>query len=605
MTTGADEHLEHVRTDSDQRELTGSFIRDLLALKDIYGPDAIAGIVSRDISCEALYLFQKFFRVFLGTNNIMSVSGPEIPWDPCSDLYTSLGILPVNPSLQKLQHSNVVLAFNGTDISKDGKLLEFLNHCREQYGQKHLLIDPLDSPLSELADIHFKLPPCAEQDLLRSILWTIHLHGGTDREVIWRDNNGYQKLLKVLPSYSSEAVAERWKLSSDQINQTSLWFTRYKNVSVMLSGNTTPAYHANRNMRDVTNLMLATGHLGNGESGLFWFSDQINSLGTSVMGCSPGLAPGCVPVESEFGREWYSKCWQSPLPVKQEVTLLNLSEKIDTGDVKAIICLGDVCLDMTLGMQNGLKSFAGLELIAGAGRCMDSRFTYWWPIESLNSAQSLRISYDHQLCNQAQNSPARYFRDWELVSSWVKDFHPEIPQITHRDILTEMTATIPQFLELDLETMADGSDLTMNPFPEASSMLVSPDFQLQDFEQIKFFVPGDRESLSLAPNSCHVHFQEMSQNSSSIPAEFLRKFNAIITVMVSIQENTASKLGVSHGDSVRVETVNGTIYGLAALNNAIASETALIRFRQLDHILPILPLNGSVDSVKVYPGVRT
>ncbi|MBN1356573.1 molybdopterin-dependent oxidoreductase [bacterium] len=585
-------------------ELSGSFryfYRDLLDIRNTDGPDAIAGIVSSDISNEAAYLFQKFFRLILGTNNLIGTSGPEISWNASHATFNTIGMLPQSVRIDWIRKADVVCIFHTTLEHSRPDILDILIQNKDHTDQKIILWDPETSRLSDLADVHFNTSLQAESDLLRAILRTIHLHGGTDRQIIWRDNEGFQRLLKQCREYTPESVAERWAIPAERINQTALLFSRYQHIVTIIRNDDTPDYYRNAIVSDILNLIMATGHLGSPGNGIFWIFDTLNPLGISLTGISPDHLPGYVPISSSAGKTWFSECWKSPIPEKPGLSLSDLPEKLESGELKALIWLGKPPSKLFPPSVLSSGRLSRLKLLAGAGQVFEPGSRYWWPLAPAGSAGGTVINSDANLRKiKLHDVSDGYYSDWELPAHWLCDLKTAEEPLSFENILKDMVDCVPGFLNVSPRSVLSGESQPVLADTELPSILIPDDFSIGDLPGIRFQIRENNSRADVARDEIPLYFKKIEPGLAVIPPEISRLLNKTITTVVHIHPSRAEHFGLADAGRIRIETSGGTLFGLCHITETAPEGCAILRYREPEDIFPILASPESCGSARLH-----
>jgi len=428
---------------------------ELDALMEKYGPDSIAGFISPDVSNEAAYMFQKFLRINIGTNNVIALSGPEVSWDPIRSIYQSLGLLTLSPPIRYLKEADCILVLQSEPLTGHNELIQMLSEAKSERHCEIISVGQNQNALSKLATVQIKVPPAAEAEILRSILLFMNHRGGTDREVVWRDCEGFQKLLSGLHKFRPEKVAEKWDISEELILKIALTVTRKRKLSIILASEGFPDYQEYRLAKDAMNIILASGNLGIPGRGFYYIPRYQNAVGVAMMGCSPNFLPGFAPFSDESARDWFTTSWGSNLPEQPGLTIDEFFHPSNYGKIKGLIYLGGSPADYLPGYLNYHKICSEMTLIAGAGEVLDPNCHFWWPLNPNTKNPGSIITQERRLSLRTveANSDLSCYNDWELIGHWMNSLEGLENDISWDSIFKEMTDDIPCLTGVESESL--------------------------------------------------------------------------------------------------------------------------------------------------------
>ena len=289
-------------------------------LKEKYGGEALAGIASSKTTNEECYLFQKFMRVCLGTNNVdfctrfcHGVSGVA--------LSRSLGTGAMTNSLRGIKKSDVVLVigFNPTENS-----VVFGTHLRKLVrtnGLKLIVIDPRKIDITQDAELWLRPKPGTDLALLNAIMNVIITKHLVDRDFVERYTDGYEELCNVVTQYSPQKAQEITGVPSELIIEAARLYGKAERASIVYGMGLAQYTNGTNNISALCNLALLTGNIGKEGTGVNGVGKQNNGQGAGDMGCLCNSYPGAQLVSDPKIREKFEKAWGVELPSK-----LGLSE---------------------------------------------------------------------------------------------------------------------------------------------------------------------------------------------------------------------------------------------------------------------------------------
>ncbi|MCX6029299.1 MAG: NADH-quinone oxidoreductase subunit NuoG [Chloroflexi bacterium] len=309
-----------VRDDGKLREATwdealGRIVEKLGAVADAGGPTAIGGVASARVSNEAAYLFQKFFRSLIGTNNVDFPGGAAVRGLPTGF-----------SAISDIAKSDLIVLI-GFDPSEAAPLLDLhIKRAVRRAGAKLLIVNPRRIELARYTPAkgaYLPVLPGNETVLLNELVAAI---------LVSRSAN---------PQIGKSQIANR--KSPTGTTQYAIRSTQYAPVIELLTAAKSPLFiygpdaatgeRGRAAVLALTNLAVA---LGQGDK-LAYIGAEANEQGARDMGLLPDMLPGHQPISDGAVRDRLGKLWgvQPPAEVGQ-----SYSQMIG-GGVKGLFVMGE------------------------------------------------------------------------------------------------------------------------------------------------------------------------------------------------------------------------------------------------------------------------
>ncbi len=262
-------------------------------IKRIQGANALGGIAQASLSNEDLYLFQKFFRDVIGTNNIDHRIGLNAAIEDETAYTVGVG---TGTDLGRVGQGTTILVM-GTDLDEDAPIL-YLRVAGAATKRGATLINAggrrtkLDSQSSTSLRYRYGTASHLALGLLSSVI----------EQGLVDDNaniSGLDDLKSNLQDYSVQNVAEATGIDVEEIAATAKAYAEADNGIILfgLEAGNDPALRA-----ALEALALVTGHFGKPDNGVIAVLPEANSRGAADMGVVPDRLPGYVAVEGEAGK---------------------------------------------------------------------------------------------------------------------------------------------------------------------------------------------------------------------------------------------------------------------------------------------------------------
>lgn len=552
-----------------------SFRDRIEQIRTNHGPDAIVGIIDANVSNEAAFLFQKFMRTIIGTNNIITLSSPDWSIDPQSAIYAAVGQNSISPPIEFLQSADLVLSLHGSPSGHNHNYFEQIRTAKQTNQTSIITFDPLHSPLTAISDFHFPLGSEGESDILRYFLHMAHVFGATDREVIWRDNGGFQKLLKDIKTYQTDEIAAKWNLPPDVLMQTARLVSQRRRVAIIINSRSFPDGSITRVVKDAINLVLALGHVGMAGRGLFCLSPFKNAIGVSCMGSTSGFLPGMVSIQNESSREWFSQVWNSSIPLQSIHSMPELIKKIENRSIRALLCLGESTLDILPISDPSLSFLSQLDLFASAGIQLDSRCSFFWRIFPFQQTRGTRITPERLLTPVQMHQPesstgdSGVYHDWEIVSLWIDSFLESPLNLNLEIIQNEMISSISNLIEMT-PVLMESKARYMKPFTEECVEPIDGEFEIEDIQKLKF-----HSAPAFRPNS----------SDGGIPTTLIQRIDKRSDgPLLRIHPSDALKIKIEDGSICTVSSKTDSQSIRVQFDSSISPDNAIIEFTRASEL---------------------
>jgi formate dehydrogenase alpha subunit len=288
------------------------FVTERLAqIKETHGPDAMGGLISAHYPNEVLYLFQKFMRACVGTNNLdSSARFHSLP--TITSFLKTLGSIDVVSPLSEIEKADVLLLV-GSDIATRYPLVEVKVKEALERRAKVITIDPLNTKLAGASQLHLRPIPGSEAFLLRSIGSMMVKEGLYDEKFTSKCSNikEFQASLKDHDEETTGVTAE------DVLEVAKLYGDLNKRALIIFSAETSDL----SSVLEVANLLLLTGRV---EGGVVPCLPASNLQGAMDLGAMADFYPGYHAVSDPKARKMWEKAWGASLPDQAGLTALEM-----------------------------------------------------------------------------------------------------------------------------------------------------------------------------------------------------------------------------------------------------------------------------------------
>ena len=327
-------------------DLTAQKLADTVSA---YGADAVAGLASARCTNEENYLFQKFIRVSLGTNNV----------DHCARLchassVTGLGMAfgsgaMTNP-IHDIRHADCIF-ITGSNTAESHPVISYEVVRAVKTGANLLIIDPRRVPLVDHATLWLQPKPGTDEFVFLAMAHVILREGWHDAEFINARTEGFQAFEESVKQFTPEIAELESGVPAEKIEQAARMYALGERHAQSLNarGNSTILYAMGITQRtngtelvlSLANLALLTGQIGKPSTGINPLRGQSNVQGACDVGALPDVFPGYQKVTLEDARKRVTDEWRVPVSDKPGLTVVEMMQAIIDQKIRAMYVMGE------------------------------------------------------------------------------------------------------------------------------------------------------------------------------------------------------------------------------------------------------------------------
>ncbi len=288
-------------------EYTAARLREVRAE---YGPEALGGLSGDRASNEDLYVFQRFVRTALGSNNLDQ-------WRPLQDVAGSELVAQVGvgsgTNLMDLGAGDAILVV-GADVEEEGPILYLRMKQASERGAYLAVVNGRPTKLARYAEDAPIIRYGGEAHFVLGLLKVMFEENLTDSEFVAQRTEGIDEWIAGLAQYDLAALADGASVSVDDLQRIARTLAQAQNLIVSYGHDALVAGSGPALIRALANLLLVTGHVGRANNGLLPILPHNNSQGAADMGVSPLWLPGYRPLDDEAARRHLTEVWGDELP---------------------------------------------------------------------------------------------------------------------------------------------------------------------------------------------------------------------------------------------------------------------------------------------------
>ena len=313
----------------------------LREIKDKHGPGAIGGLSSAKCTNEENYVFQKFMRAVIGTNNV----------DHCARLCHSstvaglakaFGSGAMTNSITELRFADCLFV-TGSNTTEAHPIIGLeIKAAVKKNGATLIVADPREIDLVGFAALHLRQRSGTDVALFNGMMQVILSEGLEDKDFIEKRTEDFEKFKAVVMQYTPEKVEKITGVPKDKIIQAARLYARAGSASIVYSMGITQHTTGTDNVLSLANLAMVTGNVGRKSTGVNPLRGQNNVQGACDLGALPNVYPGYQQVANPQVQEKFEKAWQaSPLSPVPGLTVVEMLHGAEDGKIRAMYTMGE------------------------------------------------------------------------------------------------------------------------------------------------------------------------------------------------------------------------------------------------------------------------
>lgn len=317
-------------------EALDTIVQRMQQTLDTQGPQAIAMYGSGQFQTEDYYTAQKLLKGCLGTNNFDANSRLCMS-SAVAGYAQALGSDGPPCSYADLDITDCAFLI-GTNTAECHPIL--FNRLRKNHKKnektKLIVVDPRETDTSKPADLHLKIQPGTDIDLMNGIAHLLIKWGKLDQNFIERHTQGFEAVQEIVESYTPDRVAERCGIPAADIELAAQYWAASDHVLSLWSMGINQSSEGTAKVRSLINLHLMTGQIGKPGAGPFSLTGQPNAMGGREAGGLSHLLPGYRFVVNDMHRQQVEEFWRLPpgrINPQPGLTTWDMFVAMETGDM--------------------------------------------------------------------------------------------------------------------------------------------------------------------------------------------------------------------------------------------------------------------------------
>ncbi|MCP4375160.1 MAG: molybdopterin-dependent oxidoreductase, partial [bacterium] len=303
------------------------------------GPDALAGLASAKCTNEENYVFQKFIRAVIGTNNV----------DHCARLCHSSTVAGLARSFGSGAMTNSIEDFDVTDCifvigSNTTECHPIIGSAIKRAvarGAKLIVADPRKIELTGPADLHMAQRSGSDVALINAMMNVIMEDQLADEQFVSERTEGFDEFRAAVAPCTPELAEKITTVPADDIVRAARMYANANAASIVYSMGITQHTTGTDNVLSLANLAMLTGNVGKPGAGVNPLRGQNNVQGACDLGALPNVYPGYQKVDVAEVQEKFQAAWSAELSPAPGMTVVEMMNAGEEGRLKALYLMGE------------------------------------------------------------------------------------------------------------------------------------------------------------------------------------------------------------------------------------------------------------------------
>ncbi len=547
-------------------EALGLVATKLQEIKNKYGAQSIGGISPSRGTNEENYLFQKWMRACVGTNNIDNgarlSSGSSL-----SGMMASTGWGAMTHAMDDVAKADLILIV-GADAYDDN--LIFSNKMRKAIRERNakvILVDPRKTQWEKWADFWLRPLPGTDIAWINGLIRLLIEKGVSSKEFVESKTEGFETLRFSLEKFSPEFVKNTSGISPAELEGVANLYLSAKKRAIVFGSGVTQHTYGTEIVKALCNLALLTGETEEGGGGVYPMLTQNNAQGAFDMGSLSEFLPGYQRVEDEKARRKFEEIWEREIPEKTGLTSVEMFDTILEGKIKALYIFGEdpfVNLPNLERLKNGLHQ---LEFLVVQDLFMTHIGSYAQvilPGVSFAEKDGTFTSMERRVQRVRKAiSPVGDSRpDWKILCDLSTAMGYSMGYQSPAEIMDEIASLVPIYAGMSYSNLEKGG--IQWPLEGGRKRRFFPVEYRGPAEQ-----PDDKYPLWIIPRGFHYHY---GIGTTTQRAVGLAKVYA--DSCVEVHPGDATRAGLGDGDRVKVISPRGEVETSCKISGAVPKGVA-------------------------------
>ncbi len=325
------------------------------------GPDALGVLTSSRSTNEAAYLFQKLFRVVVGTNNV-DCCARVCHSSTALALGQATGTGAASASYQDIERATTIV-IAGANPTEAHPVIGARIRQAARRGARLIVIDPREIELTALARLHLQIEPGTNVALFNAIARVMLDEGLYDSVYLESRTEGLPALRQFLAGVSVSEAARICRVPVEAIRETARLIGGHGPVLCVTGLGLSELTQGTDAVLALTNIAMLSGSIGRPGAGMLPLRGQNNVQGNADMGSMPSMVTGYQPVGDAAVRSRLELLWGRAPPATPGLTIPEMLAAARAGTLRGLWIQGEDIVQSDPHEAGVIEALQQLELL--------------------------------------------------------------------------------------------------------------------------------------------------------------------------------------------------------------------------------------------------
>jgi len=331
-----------------------------------HGGDSVASYACAKATNEDNYVFQKWIRAVMKTNNV----------DHCArlchagsvtGLQLAIGSSAMSNSIAEMEHLDTFIVTGSNTTETHPVISLFLKKAVRKNGAKLIVIDPRQIELTDFATLWLRQKPGTDVAVFQAMANVIVTEKRFDSQFIEQRTEGFDEYIESLEHCTPEWAEAISGVPADDIRQAARLYADAERAAFYWGMGISQSTHGTDNTLSITNMALMCGHAGKPGTGLNPLRGQNNVQGCSDSGGLPNVYTAYQPVSDAAVKRKFENAWGTWLSAEPGLTVTEMVDGALTGQIKAMVVMGENPMMSEPNLSHAQHALEALDLLV----CID------------------------------------------------------------------------------------------------------------------------------------------------------------------------------------------------------------------------------------------
>lgn len=317
---------------------------------------AVAGIASPRATNEENYLFQKFMRGALGSNNIDSEA--RLGYFPAQKIQSEmLGYSGGTYYMDQIESATAILVI-GADLKGESPGFAYkVIQAATKNDAKLILVGSRTTSMNKFANAFLQSIPGSEAWLIAGL----NKAALACKSVKIENIDGIDQLKSSLDSISFDSISKNSGISETRFHEAATLLFSGGRTAIIYGSEIIRSLDSANAVAGAVDLALLTGAASESGAGIYPLDEKNNTQGMLDMGCCPEYLPGYHTYQ--HAASLFSSAWNAKVPDTAGKDLFQIIDAIEAGEIKALYVMGSDPLHFIPNRSRVLKALQKLDLL--------------------------------------------------------------------------------------------------------------------------------------------------------------------------------------------------------------------------------------------------